>query len=59
VVFSGPYENIFPEDIVIGNGLIKNEFSDMLFEIIFCKEKKIGCAQLLVFTGEGDSPKLF
>ena len=57
--FAGRAKISFPEDIVIGNGLIKNEFSNMLFEIIFCKEKEIGCAQLLVFIGEGDSPKLF
>ena len=50
--FPGGTKISFPESIVIGNGLIKNEFSNMLFEIIFYKEKEIGCAQLLVFMGE-------
>ena len=57
--FPGGTKVSFPKGIVIGNGLIKYEFSNMLFEIIFYKEKEIGCAQWLVFIGEGDSPKLF
>jgi len=50
--FTSGAEKSFPENIIIGNGLIEDVFSDMFFEIIFQEEKKRCCAQSAVFMGE-------